>query len=432
MRLGVVASRLAVAALLLSALVPAAAADDDPVAYAQQLASEATGYAGDGAATVTGLLPTCDAAGAQWLAGCTDGNTFVGCGTDALALYRCRLLFQGQGGDVDGSGLAGVAGAAASAAGAVPGRAAATAADLQRVGSGGAILVVSEADSWVTWSGALAFALRDLALATKQGYQDAAVHFAVGVETGSGAFAQQATNDAKAAALAAVNDGAAPDYRFTAAFDSGPVTVSATDKRPADDPCSPGTGLRAFGSDCLGPMFFDADARASLDCNAYTSIALRQPCGGYVSTDWDWTAQGTPVYPRALQAARLSFAPDGHAVVHDAGGVLHCNAPPHENGYWVQSLSVAVSESTFNEAPLGHQDANSVALFGDDAGSCSVQGWGSGYRVTYDVTSNGVPLHVTGTFSPEGTAQPLAGCQASADTRTPESAACNGVIHTGE
>lgn len=427
-------SRAAIAALLLGSLaLPAASADHEVLHYAQGVADEANGYAGDVSGQALGLLPACSALGGPWTVSCVDGGTVVACGFDASALHRCRLIFEGSGGDVDGTAAAILVGAASSAGGAGLARATTGAGRLAGAGTGAAAVALSEASGWQGWTTGTLVSLSGLALAAKQPYQDAALGLRHGVQTGTAGFVAQAGDDAEAAALSAVNDGAAPDYRFTAAFDSGPVTVSATDKRPASDPCSPGTGLRVFGSDCRGPMFFDADLRASLDCNAYTSIVMRQPCGGHVSGDWNWQAQGTPLYPRHLQAARLAFGPDGRATVHDAGGVLHCNAPRNQNGYWVQSLSLSVQESTFDEQPLGHEDANSLALFGNDAGTCAVEWiwWAGHYRVTYDVAFNGVPMRATGTFYPEGPAQQLAGCTASADTRTPETAYCSGVIHTG-
>jgi hypothetical protein len=423
---------LAVATVLLGVTaLPAASADHEVLHYAQGLADEAGAYAQDVSGQAAGILPACSALGYPWTVSCTDGATVVACGFDSSVLHRCRLIFEGSGGDVDGAAAALFANAASSAANVGYGRATAGAGRLAGAGTGVANVALSEAVGWQSWTTGTLVSFTALALAAKQPYQDAAMGLRHGVQTGTTGFVTEAGDDAEAAVLSAVNNGAAPDYRITAEFDSGPVTVHATDKRPADDPCSPGTGLRVFGSDCRGPMFFDADVRAAAECNAYTSIALRQPCGGHVSGDWNWQAQGTPLYPRQLQAARLAFGPDGRATVHDAGGVLHCNAPRHQNGYWVQSLSVSVSESTFDEQPLGHEDANSLALFGDDAGTCAVEWHWWGYRVTYDVTFNGVPMRATGTFSPEGPAQQLAGCSAGADTRTPGFASCSGVVHTG-
>jgi len=412
-------------------LVPAAAADGDPASYVQEVADEVQDYGQGVAEGLTGLLPACTAGDPQWVAECSDGTTFMGCGTDASAFYRCRLMFEGSGGDVDGSPFAGFVGMVGPVAGDGAGRALTTESRLVAAGANAADAALSEGAAWDAWTTAEAFAARDFALAAKQPYYDAARGLAIGVQSGSQAFAWRTLADTEAVTLAVINDGAHPDERLTASFDSGPVTLYATDKRSASDPCNPESGVRVFGSDCRGPMFVNASVQGSAACNAYTSIALAQPCGGFVSRDWDWHVQGNGLYPQPLQAARLSFGPDGRVLVHDALGLLQCNAPPHANGYWVESSTINVTESTFNEKPLGHQDSNVLAVFGDDAGTCTVASAGSGYTVTYDVLFNGIPFHAAGAFAPEGTAQDLAHCTGSADTRVPESASCQGVIHTG-
>lgn len=416
------------AALLLAATLPTAAADETPEDYANELANEATAYGQDILGSTLALLPSCTG-NPQWLAGCQDGTTAIGCGTDPSTTYRCRLYFEGSGGDVDGAGVSAPIGVAVGAALAVPGRATATAAAIQATGP---LQALAEATGWNAWAQGKAGELGALVLALKNPYQTAATRFAVGVESQSLTFLGRSLAATEAAALEALHGAAGPDYRLTVGADSGPVTVYATDKRADSDPCNPGAGLRVLGSDCRGPMFVNGTVQASVDCNAYTSILVRQPCGGYVSGDWNWNVQGTPVYPRPLQAARLSFAPGGHAIVHDALGVLHCNAPvADDNGYWLQSAYLSVSESTFNEHPLGHQDGDTVSVFGT-TGSCAVSASPTGYTVTYDVVYNGVPMRASGSFAPEGPAQDLADCRGGADTRSSVWAVpCGGVIHSG-
>lgn len=426
-RAGVVAPMLA----LLFMQVPGAVADEDPVQHVKAVADEVSQWAIAGVTDVANVVPQCPSSDPQWTASCEDGETFVGCRPDPATHYRCRLYFEGEGGDVDGWGADGLVGAATGAAGQVPGRAGVTAARLAAAGVNVATVAISEADSWRGWTEGRAFGARDVAFAAKQPYQDTGTRFAGGVQSESSSFVRRNADDIESAVLNSVNNGVTADYRFTFSYDSGPVTVQATNRRAADDPCSPGTGARLFGTDCHGPILVSGQAEGTVDCNAYSSIALAQPCGGQVSRDWNWASQGQTLYPRQLQAARLVFGADGRASIHDALGILHCRAPAHENGYWLQTFYLNFQQSLFDDHTFGQQNANGVALFGDDAGSCVVSPNGSGHIVTYDVTFNGLPIRMSGRFVPEGPAEALANCLATHDTRIPSTAACEGVVHTG-
>lgn len=415
-------------------LVPPVAADHDAVHYAQRLQTTLSQYATGIAENFNGIAPECDeVGGSEWLAHCQDGTTELGCGQDNYALYRCRLIFEGGGGEIDGGAAGGFAQAATTVWDATGQRTSSSAQAILEAGDP-VRLVASEYDAWEAWGLETFDSTIDFALAAKQPYQNTATGLTISVVENSQGYVQEVRQETEDAVLESVHEALWADLRLTAEFDSGPVTLSATNRRPADDPCSPGTGLRLFGSDCQGPIFFDATARGTWECNAYTSIVLAQPCGGHISRDWNWESEAGALYPSPLQKARLVFQPDGRVTVHDALGVLHCNAPANANGYWLQYAYVEIAANLFDESndDIENDDSNAYAPFGNDAGTCIVTSLGGGrYHVSYDVTYYQKPLRASGTFTPEGPAQHLADCGVEADTHSISAPDCGGVIYTG-
>lgn len=419
-RLGIAILAFVMAGLLL----PTVAADGDPVTVALEVVAEVSESAGD---TVEGFFPACPGSDPQWIVECQDGKTMAACGTDAEVLYRCRLFFESHGGDMDGRSVAILADAAGRMVNEGEGRAFDSEQHLVGAGLDLKDEAVQEEAAWQAWTTAKAIEVVALTLAAKDPYQDAAKALLIGVQTESLSFAGRTADDATTKALEGLNQ-EATEYRFVAGFDSGPVTVRASDQRSMDDECNPGAGIRLFGEDCDGRTLVSGRIEASLACNAYTTIALAQPCGGYVSHDWNWAVNGALLYPRLLEKARLSFGADGSVSVHDALGVLHCGASPGNNGYWLQTFYLQYAQTVDGQTSPLHHNENGASVFGDDAGSCSITSWGDSFEVTYDVMFNGAPIQMTGRFAPESGNQDLANCDADADART---GSCHSVVHNG-
>jgi hypothetical protein len=375
-------------------------------------------------------LPSCQS---NTTVSCSDEGTYAGCGTDPVALYRCRLLLEGNGGELDGMAAMDL-GAAVNGTGSE---------GIERAGitisrlAGGLDPILDEEQAWETWVKAQAFSFKRMAFAAQRPYEDLAKGFLYFATTEAVTYALDVAGGGEDALEQGLYGTVLVDYRFTASVDSGPVTLSATDRRPSDDPCDPGAGIRVGGSDCHGPILMDAMLGGSVDCNAYTTISTTQPCGGYESSDWDWSRQGTGLYPFPLRGARLTFGPDGGAVIHDAFGVLYCNEPGPE--YQIQKNSVNVTSTMFKDPddPSSGTESSynpktpTASVFGAN-GTCSVSGTEERYAVTYEVmlAPTDTYLRATGTFIPEGTAQAFVDCATAYDSHRQGSAQCeDGQVH---
>jgi hypothetical protein len=437
--------------LFASLAAPAASAQvGDPngaVTHLTTIAEVTTGYALQTAASVAGFVPTCKPSDPDWAVACEGNGDYAACRTDPDAFATCRILLGGKGGDSDLSAIYDFSAAVTGVADDAVAQAEGSSGRLRDSGNNLATQAAVEAITLSGWAGNEAVELGGKVLEAAEPFQNNSLGLADGAWGKVEDFLLFQADRALEAAHAGFGF-IAPNERFTAHADSGPATVSATNRRPGD-PCSgqPQHGLRVLGSDCDGHVYLDASMHASVDCNAYTSILLRQPCGGFLSDDWSFTAQGLPVYAGPFQRARLTIGSDGVAQVHDVLGVLHCKAGvDKDNGYVLQSAYVNVTESTFKhqetgeEIHWGSEATRNVILF-QDMGTCTINslwGWSGelvGYFVAYDATHDGQPYSWAGTFTEEDPAVDLVDCNPDADFRPgtlPLTPDCTIVTHTGD